>query len=263
MDKVSLNVLREFGKYRDLLKLLVLRDIRLKYRRSLLGYLWSVLNPLLIMVVMTVVFSTLFSRDIDNFPVYLFTGQLLFNFMNHATHQAIFSLTGNASLLKKTYVPRYIFTVAKVTSALAELVFSMAALGIVILLTGGILTWHVLLTPLVLAQLYLFCLGLGLLLATANVFFRDTQFLYNAVTTAWLYLTPVFYPISMLPGWLREIVEGLNPMYAYIAQFRALVYSGNLPELRQVAAGCAAAGLMLAVGVFCFRKGENQLILYL
>ena len=108
--------IRELWRYRDLLKLLVLRDIRLKYRRSFLGYVWSILNPLLVMTVMTVVFSTMFSREIENFPVYLFSGQLLFNFMNNSSHQAIFSLSGNASLLKKTYVPKYIFTMAKITS---------------------------------------------------------------------------------------------------------------------------------------------------
>ena len=115
--------LHEFWKYRDLLRLLVTKNIKLKYRRSILGYVWSILNPLLIMVVMTVVFSTMFSRNIENFPVYMFCGQLLLNFMNNATHQAIFSITGNASLLKKTYVPKYIFTLAKVTSCLVDLVF--------------------------------------------------------------------------------------------------------------------------------------------
>ena len=97
--------LHEFWKYRDLLKLLVTKNIKLKYRRSFLGYVWSILNPLLIMIVMTIVFSTMFSRNIENFPVYLFCGQLLFNFMSNTTHQAIFSVSGNAALLKKTYLP--------------------------------------------------------------------------------------------------------------------------------------------------------------
>ena len=108
--------LSSFWHYKDLLKQLVIRDIKLKYRRRFLGYIWSVLYPLLIMLVMTIVFSTMFRRNIDNFPVYLFTGQVLFNFMNQSTHQAIGSLTGNAALLRKTYVPKYIFTFAKITS---------------------------------------------------------------------------------------------------------------------------------------------------
>ena len=100
--------LKNCWKYKDLLKQLVQRDIKLKYRRSFLGYLWSVLNPLFIMLVMTVVFSNMFKRNIDNFPVYLFTGQVMFNFMNQSTHQAISAITANSTLLKKTYVPKYI-----------------------------------------------------------------------------------------------------------------------------------------------------------
>ena len=151
-----------FIKYKDLLKQLVAKDIKLKYRRSFLGYVWSVLNPLLIMIVMAIVFSTMFSRNIKNFPVYLFCGQILFNFMNQSTHQALSSINGNAALLKKTYVPKYIFTFANITSGLVDLVFSMGALLLVMLATHAKFTWHFLLFPLVLLQLYVFCLGLGL-----------------------------------------------------------------------------------------------------
>src|SRR5699024_9092638 len=118
----------EFMKYKDLLKLLVVKNVKLKYRRSFLGYVWSILNPLLIMVVMTIVFSTMFSRNIVNFPVYLFCGQLLFNFMNSSTHQAIFSITSSSAMLKKAYVPKYIFTLARITSGMVDLVFSLGAL---------------------------------------------------------------------------------------------------------------------------------------
>lgn len=112
-----------FWAYKDLLKQLVVKDIKLKYRRSFLGYVWSVLNPLLVMIVMAVVFSTMFRRNIENFPVYLFCGQILFNFMNQSTHQALSSINGNAALLKKAYVPKYIFTFAKITSGLIDLFF--------------------------------------------------------------------------------------------------------------------------------------------
>lgn len=253
----------EFWKYRDLLRLLVQRDLKLKYRRSFLGYVWSVLNPLLIMVVMTVVFSTMFSRNIENFPVYLFCGQLLFNYMNNATHQAIFSLTGNAALLKKTYVPKYIFTVSKLTSGMVDLVFSLGALLIVMVFTRARFSWTMLLIPFVIAQLYLFCIGLGLFLAQANVFFKDTQFLYNAVTTAWMYLTPIFYPLEMLPQWLQFLVRHFNPMYFYVGQFRDLVYAGVLPGHMIVTAGCVTAVGMLAVGMWSFRRSQDRFILYI
>ena len=254
---------QELWKYRDLLRLLVTRNIKLKYRRSVLGYVWSVLNPLMTMIVMSIVFSTMFSRNIENFPVYLFCGQLLFNFMNTSTRQAISSINANASLLKKTYVPRYIFTLSKITSGLIDLVFSLGALMIVILVTRAKLTWYALLFPVVILQLYLFCVGLGLFLAQANVFFRDVEYIYNAVVTAWMYLTPIFYPLEMLPEGVMWVVKHLNPMYFYVGQFRDLVYLGRLPGPMIHNAGWVAAIGMLIIGIWSFRRSEDRFILYI
>lgn len=250
-------------KYKDLLKQLVARDIKLKYRRSFLGYLWSILNPLLIMIVMTIVFSTMFKRNIENFPVYLFTGQMMFNFMNQSTHQAISSITGNGSLLKKTYVPKYIFTVSKITSGLVDFFFSLGALVIVMIATDASFTPCLLLVPFVALQLYVFCVGLGMFLAQANVFFRDIQYIYNAVTTAWMYLTPIFYPIESLPEKVIWVVKHLNPMYFYVGQFRDIAYYGNIPGPKIVFAGCVTALLMLILGVKSFLKTQDKFILYI
>ncbi len=255
--------LKNSWQYRDLLKQLVMRDIKLKYRRSFLGYLWSVLNPLLIMIVMTVVFSTMFSRNIENFPVYLFCGQLMFNFMNTSTHQAIFSITGNAALLKKTYVPKYIFTVSKITSGLVDFFFSLGALLIVMIATRAKFTPYMLLIPFVALQLYVFCVGLGMFLAQANVFFRDIQYIYNAITTAWMYLTPIFYPIESLPEKVIWMVKHLNPMYFYVGQFRDLVYYGQIPGPKIMFAGCVTAVLMLFIGIKSFLRTQHRFILYI
>ncbi len=253
----------ELWKYRDLLRLLVSRDLKLKYRRSFLGYVWSILNPLLIMAVMAVVFSHMFKRNIENFPVYLFCGQLLFNYMNQTTHKAIFSVTGNASLLKKTYMPKYIFTLAKISSGLIDLCFSLGALVIVICVTGARFSWYALLSPFVIFQVYIFCVGLGLFLAQANVFFRDIQYIYNAVTTAWLYISCIFYPLEMLPSWLQWIITHLNPMYFYIAQFRAIIHQGVFPDLWFVFAGIGAALLSLVIGTLSFMRAKDRFILYI
>lgn len=250
-------------KYKDLVQELIIRDLKLKYRRSFLGYLWSILNPLLVMLVMTVVFSTMFQRSIENFPVYLFTGQILFNFMNQSTHQALGSISANAALLKKTYVPKYIFTFSKITSGLVDLIFSLGALVIVMIATGAGFSLYCLLIPFVLLQLYFFCLGLGLFLAQANVFFRDIQYIYNAITTAWLYATPIFYPIDMLSDEMLWVVKHLNPMYFYIGQFRDLVYAERLPGPIIICAGCAAAVLMLLIGIWAFLKNQDHFILYI
>ena len=262
-----MNVLKgridRFWRYRDLLKHLVMKDIKLKYRRSVLGYLWSVLNPLLIMIVMSVVFSTMFDRNITNYPLYLFTGQLLYNYMNQSTHTALGAINSNAALIKKAYVPKYIFVFSKITSGFVDLVFSLGALLIVMIFTGAGVSFTNLLFPVVLLQLYVFCLGLGLLLAQANVFFRDITYIYNAVTTAWMYLTPIFYPAEALPDRVEWIVTHLNPLYFYVAQFRDIIYYQQLPGLKMLLAGCAASVLMLLIGIRAFVKKQDQFILYI
>lgn len=255
--------LHEFWRYRDLLKLLVTKNIKLKYRRSWLGYVWSILNPLLIMAVMTVVFSTIFKRKIENFPVYLFCGQLLFNFMSSTTNQSIFSITGNAALLKKTYVPKYMFTLARVTSGLVDLLFSLGALVIVMVVTRARITWYALLFPFVLLQLYLFCVGLSLFLAQASVFFKDTQFIYNALITVWMYLSAIFYPVESVSEKLAWGIQHLNPMYFYIGQFRALVYAGTMPEPYLIVSGVITAIVSLGIGVWSFLRSKDRFILYI
>lgn len=265
----SMNLLKyrikTFFKYSDLMKELVERDLKLKYRRSFLGYLWSVLNPLLTMVVLTVVFSTILNKKIEHFPVYLFTGRMLYDFMKQSTTNAMKSVTGNAALLKKVYMPKYIFTLSKVTSCMVDMVLSMGALIIVMLVTGAPFYWEFLLCPIVIVQLYLFCCGLGFFLAQLSVFFRDVQYIYNAVLTAWLYLTPIMYPVSMLEKSkvLVFIVKGLNPLYYYVAQFRDLIYYGRLPGPRIFFGGWLIAFVTLGIGIWSFQRAKDKFILYI
>lgn len=255
--------LQVFWRYKDLIKQLVVRDLKLKYRRSFLGYAWSILNPLFTMIVMAVVFSHMFSRNIENYPVYLFTGQILFNYMNISTNQAMHSVDGNANLLKKTYIPKYIFPFSKITSGLIDLLFSMGALILVMVATGQRFSIYNLLFPFVFLQLYIFCLGLGLFLAQANVFFRDIQYIYHTLTTAWMYLTPLFYPLEELPETLGWLIRHLNPMYFYIGQFRDLIYMNRMPGPVIVFAGCTAAVCMLLIGLFSFVRNQDKFILYI
>ena len=173
-----------FYKYKNLLKQLVSRDIKLKYRRSVLGYLWSVLNPLFVMLIMVIVFSSIFRSDVENFPLYLISGQILFNYMSEATNGAIQSVLGASGLLRKIYVPKYIFTISKVTSTLITMLFSLLALLFVALATDAPVSLNYLWIVLPIGEMYLFCLGLGLFLAQAAVFFRDIQYIYSVVLTA-------------------------------------------------------------------------------
>lgn len=252
-----------FYKYRFLMQQLVTKDIKLKYRRSFLGYLWSILNPLMVMVIMVIVFSNMFRSDITNFPVYLIIGQTLYNFMSESTTQAIFSIIGNASLLKKTYVPKYVFTVSKITSSFVNMIFALGALIIVFIVCRVVPNVFFLFIPVILLQEYLFCLGLGMLLAQGCVFFRDIQHIYNAVLTAWMYLTPLFYPITLLLEALRKLVMTLNPMYFYITQFRQIVLECRMPDPYLIIAGFVAAGIALLVGVGAFLKTQDKFILYI
>lgn len=255
--------LKALFKFKDLFALLVERDIKLKYRRSFLGYLWSVLSPLGVMAVMALVFSKMFGRTIEYFPVYLLSGNMLFSFFREAATQSIYSVTGNAALLKKAYVPKYIFTVSKVTSNIVNLCFSLAALFIVMLITGVPFTWKIVLMVIPLALLYIFSIGMGLFLAQLNVFFRDIQYIWNVVMTAWMYLTPIFYSIDILPDWLQWAIPRFNPMYFYITVFRDVVVYGTFPWWNNVLYGAICAVLMLALGCWSFIRKKDKFILYI
>lgn len=255
--------IKELIRYKDFLGLLIQRDIKLKYRRSFLGYIWSVLNPLLTMIIMTIVFSKMFKRNIENFPVYLLIGNILFGFMRESSTLAMNSVVGNASLIKKIYVPRFIFTISTVTSSMINLLFAMGALIAVILFTGVNFTFYTLLIIIPITELYIFCIGLGLFLAQASVFFRDIRNIWSVITLAWMYMTPIFYPLSALPEMLQVWIPRLNPMYIYITQFRDFVLTGAGTNPMLLLKGLIFAVAMLFVGIWRFRRNENRFILYI
>ncbi len=255
--------IKGFIKYKDLMVQLVSRDLKLKYRRSFLGYVWSVLNPLFIMVVQAVIFTHLFRHSIENYPVYLISGQLLYNFMNISSHQAMNSITGNAALLKKTYVPKYVFAVSKVASGLIDCFFSVGALLIVMLFTHASFSYHLIFFPLILLQCFVFNVGLGMFLGALNVYFRDIQYIYNAITMAWMYATPLFYPVDVLPYKLEFIIVHFNPMYSYVQQMRCLTIYNCFPEPVILAMGCGYSLIMLVIGTIVFTKTQKNFILYI
>ena len=144
-----------FKKYKPLMKQLVIKDIKLKYRRSFLGYIWSILNPLMIMIIMVIVFRQMFRFNIENYPVYLIIGSTLFSFMSDATSQAMWSIIGNSALLKKTYVPKYIFAISKITSSFVNTLFSLGAMLIVFIVCGVKFNFYMFWIPVVLIQIYI------------------------------------------------------------------------------------------------------------
>jgi len=260
----TISRLQIFLKYRELFFQLVSRDIKLKYRRSFLGYIWSMLNPLLTMVIMVIVFSNLFSKNVVNFPIYLLIGNLLFTFMSIAVNRSLTSVLGNAGLLKKIYVPKYIFTLAVVSSEFVTFLFSMGALVILILATKTTLTIRFLFVVIPIIQLYIFTIGLGLFMAQATVFFHDMVYIWQVFSTAWLYLSCIFYPVSILPDWLNFIVTRFNPMYFYITMFRNFTLNGsNMGSSALAIRGAIAAVLMLSIGLISFSHSKNKFILYM
>ena len=255
--------IRVFFHYRPLFRELVWKDIKLKYRRSFLGYFWSILSPLMIMIIMVIVFSNMFRFNIQNYPVYLIIGQTIFNFVSESSNQAMWSITGNAALLKKVYVPKYIFTLSKVTSACVNVFFSLGAMLIVFFVCHVHFNAYMLWIPVIILQAYLFCVGLGMLLSATNVFFRDIQYIHAAFLTGWMYMTPIFYQVEMLPDWLKWIVTHLNPVYSYITQFRTVVLYETFPDLMLILIGLIWAGILLLVGTAVFFKTKDQFILYI
>ena len=254
--------LETVSKYRFLLSQLVSRDFKTRYKRSVLGVLWSMLNPLLTMCVQYLVFSNLFKWDVDNYAVYLLIGTVTFNFFSEASQAALSSITGSASLITKVYIPTYVFPIAKVLSSCINLCFSTLALYLIIFLQGMSLNVYHLLIPVLYVALILFTCGMGLILSALMVYFRDTQFLYGVIIVLWMYLTPLFYPIDIIPENMMGIYS-LNPMYQYVTFFRTLVLDGVMPSIAQFGWCFGYAIAFMIIGFFVFRELKRNFILYI
>lgn len=249
-------------KYQFLIKQLVDRDFKAKYKRSVLGVFWSFLNPLLNMAVQYVVFSNLFRFDIPYFPVYLLCGNVIFTYFSESCGMALTSIVGNASLITKVYVPKYIYPLTRILSSLINLLISMIPLIVVALISGLLPAPAYVLSLYAFVCLALFCLGLGMLLSAAMVFFRDVQFLWGVLTTIWMYLTPIFYPVSALPEAAQRIVM-MNPLYYYVTFVRTCIIDGVSPEPTMYAQCLLYAIAALVVGAWVFKKNQDKFVLYL
>ena len=249
-------------KYRFLIEQLVARDFKTKYKRSVLGYLWSFLNPLLTMLVQYIVFSTIFRSGIENYPVYLLSGIILFNFFSEAVGQGLGSIVYNASLITKVYVPKYIYPVTKVASTSINLFISIIPLLLVTMLTGVKITPAILLLPFVLGCLLLFCVGMVLMLSAAMVFFRDTQYLWGIISMVWMYATPLFYPENIIPPHFR-FIQTCNPMYHMIKFARTIFIDGVSPAPSLYGTCILSAVLTCIVGAFVFKKTQDKFVLYI
>ena len=255
----AIDLMKQYGY---LLKVLVVRDFKVKYKASVLGILWSFLNPLLMTFVYMFVFSTIFRSSIEHFVVYLMSGIILFNYFSEATNLGMQSIVGNAGLITKVYIPKYIFPISKVLSSSINLAISLIPLLIMMALTGVAFRKSLLLIPLVLLFIVIFCAGVSLMLSACLVYFRDTQFIWGIMLTIWNFMTPIFYPESIIPARFITLYH-MNPLYQFMYFFRTITLNGISPGPVTYLYCTLASGVCLAVGLAIFRKVQSRFVLHL
>jgi ABC-2 type transport system permease protein len=252
-----LTSMREVVAYRSLLRDLVARDLKVRYKRSALGIVWTMLNPLLTMIVFTIVFGHVLRVPIENFTIYFLSSFLLWNFVSQATSWSSACFLGYAPLIKKIYVPRAVFVLATVISGLVNLLLSLIPLAAIMIFMRHPFTPALAFLPVPILLATIFALGLSLILAPLCIMFNDMLQLYAVWLMAWMYLTPIVYPLSMVPERWRGVIA-LNPMTPLVSVFRDPIYSGVLPPASEVAAASVAAGVALVVGWIVFERYSDR-----
>jgi len=244
-----------------LLQSLVAREIKVRYRRSALGVAWTLLNPLLMMAIFTVVFSTLFARSLEDFPVYFLSAHMSFHFFSQTTTLAMTSMVRGAPLYKRIAVPKHIFVLAVVVSDFINFALSMIPLALLILLLRHPITPALLFLPISLLILIGITTGVSFIVATITVFFDDLTQFYQVILQAIMYLSALFYPISIVPPGWRIVVEA-NPLYHVVQLVRYPVYYGQLPPLGSLIYATLAAAVALAGGLWLFTRNSDRFVYY-
>lgn len=264
MKKTINNIKYSIKKYKFLLEQLVIRDFKVKYKRSVLGVVWSLLYPFLMTAVMAIVFSNVFKMSTPgvSYIAYLMIGLTYFNYFSEASNFAMSSVVANFPLINKVYMPKYIFPLSKCLFVGINFFLTLIPLYAVILLTGTGLNWAHLLLPYSFLCLFLFTLGMGFILSTVSVFLRDMFYIYGIVLTIWQYMTPIMYDINLISNPTLQLIMKFNPLYQIINFARSIILYGNVPTLGQFA-GCAVSSiLVLLVGVIVFKKNQDKFIYY-
>lgn len=254
-------IVKNFQKYRFLLSELVVKEIKLKYRRSYLGILWTLIEPFLTMIVLYLVFSKLKGNNDHTFPVYILTGRLLYAYFSNATKAAMKSIRTNSQMIKKVYVPKYIYPLASILSQYVTFLISLVVLiGVAVYLKVKP-TIYMLGAFVPLFVLFVMVLGVGLILATMAVFFRDMEYLWGVILMLIMYCSAIFYYPSLVTdgghGWVLKI----NPLYAVISNFREAIIEGVPLNTFSLLYSVGFSAVTLIIGIWLFYKNQDKFIL--
>ena len=259
--RILTELVRETYRYRELIWALALKELKVRYKRSVLGFMWALLNPALMMLVLTLVFSTIMRFAIPRYAIFLLSVLLPWTFFSQSLSYAAESIVGNGELIKKVSVPKLIFPVAAVVSNFINLMLSLIPLALLVLGMGHPFYWTWLYLPVPILALVIFTLGMTFFFAAANVYYRDVSHILQVVLSAWFYLTPIIYAIDFIPA-NRQWLFKLNPIIYVINGFRLSVYYGQLPKWRSIAASFVCAFAALAIGFGVFRRYQDDFVFY-
>lgn len=257
-----LSKIKELYDFRELLKNLVIKELKLRYKRSVLGFLWTMINPLMMMIILAIVFSNLMKFDIKNFSIFLLCGLLPWNYFSHSIRVSTMSLISNANLINKVYLPKAVFPLSIIFSNMVNMILSLIPLFILMLFMGIKIHPTIILIPILLLNLMLFTAGISLLLSCLNVFFRDFTHMIEIIITAWFYLTPIIYPIEVIPMKYKMLFK-FNPLIYIIDGFREVIYSGKIPEFSFLINSVIVSLSSFAIGYWYFYRNEKEIIYYI
>lgn len=252
-----------FKKYRFLLGELTKKDVKLKYRNSVLGFVWTLLEPLLTMIVLTIVFGTIMQRKTPHYSVYILTGRLLYSFFSTGTKQALKSIRRNAGMIRKVYVPKYMYPLAATMSSFITFLFSLIVLVAVAGIQGIRPTRHLFGAIVPLATIFVMVAAFGFLLATLDVFFRDLEYIWNVATMLVMYMSAIFYEADTLLESRYGFLIRYNPLYAVITNFRNTVIYGKPLEGFYTAYPIIFSLAVLVAGLYFFYKKQDRFVLYI
>lgn len=251
--------LKELYKYREMMYNLVKKDLRTRYKGSVLGFLWTFINPLLQLIVYTIVFSTIMRVDVEQFYIYLFVALIPWIFFTSSIQGGATSILAQKDLIKKIYFPRLIVPLSVVNAAFMNMIFSMAVVFVALIISGIGLSKYILVLPIIMILEYLLVLGLAFIFAALNVYFRDLEHILGIVIMAWFYLTPIVYTLDMIPDQYLKLFY-LNPMTNIIMAYRDILYYQKMPDFNALGGIVVWSILIIITGYHLFQKLQKSFV---